>query len=161
MLPQIKTILYASDLGESSRPAFRVAASMAEKYQAKIVFVHVIPEVDHYVNGIVAQSISPDELAKLRAKGLKNIQQNMDERLQDFCDKELEGADFPGGKPETHLLKGDAGKEILALADKIDADLIAMGTRRHSRVGELLMGSVAYKISHRSTRPMLMVPIGD
>ena len=62
----------------------------------------------------------------------------MVDRLQDFCGKELEGANFPDGKPETHLLKGDAGQEILALAEKIDADLIAMGTRRHSRAGELL-----------------------
>lgn len=161
MLPQIKTILYASDLGESSRPAFRVAASIAEKYQAKIVFAHAIPAVDRYVNSMITQSISPDELAKLRSTGLKNIQQNMDDRLQDFVDKELNGGEFPGGMPKTYLLEGDAGTEILALAEKIDADLIAMGTRRHSRVGELLMGSVAYRVSHRSTRPMLMVPIDD
>lgn len=161
MLPQIKTILYASDLGESSRPAFRVAVSIAEKYQAKIVFVHVIPPVDRYVNSVLLRSISPDELAKLQTNGLKNIQQKMDDRLQDFCDKELEGGAFPGGRPETFLIEGDAGNEILALADKLDADLIAMGTHRHSRVGELLMGSVAYRVSHRSTRPMLMVPIDD
>lgn len=161
MLPDIKTIVYASDLGESSRPAFRVAVSLAQKYDAKIVFAHVIPPVDRFVNSMIAQSITSEELEKLRADGLKNIRLKMEERLLDFCEVELGGEDFPGGRPETYLLEGDAGTEILALADKLDADLIAMGARRHSRVGELLMGSVAYRITHRSTRPMLLVPIED
>ncbi len=159
MLPQLKTILYASDLGESSRPAFRVAASIAEKYQANILFVHVIPAIDRCVNSMIAQSISTEELANMRANGLKNIQQSMDERLQDFCENELEGGEFPGGMPKTYLLEGDACNEILALADKFDVDLIAMGARQHSRVGELLMGSVAYRVTHRSSRPLLLVPI--
>ncbi|MGB0867790.1 MAG: universal stress protein, partial [Granulosicoccaceae bacterium] len=120
-----------------------------------------IPAVDRYVNSMIAQSISPAELEKLRIEGIQNIRDKMDERLQDFCEKELDGNEFPGGKPETYLLEGDAGTEILALADKLDADLIAMGARRHNRVGELLMGSVAYRITHRSKRPMLLVPIED
>ena len=42
MLPDVKTILYASDIEEGSRPAFRAAVSMAGHYDASITFLHVI-----------------------------------------------------------------------------------------------------------------------
>ena len=44
MLPNIKMILYATDLSESARHAFGYAASLADRYGAKIVILHVIED---------------------------------------------------------------------------------------------------------------------
>lgn len=38
MLPEINTILYASDISEGSRPAFRMAVKQAINNNARIVF---------------------------------------------------------------------------------------------------------------------------
>jgi nucleotide-binding universal stress UspA family protein len=42
MLPQIKNILYATDLSENARYAYNYAASMGQQYGARITILHVI-----------------------------------------------------------------------------------------------------------------------
>ncbi|MGD8721592.1 MAG: universal stress protein, partial [Desulfobacterales bacterium] len=44
MLPDIKIILYATDLSENARRAFGYAASLANRYGAKIIVLHVIED---------------------------------------------------------------------------------------------------------------------
>jgi nucleotide-binding universal stress UspA family protein len=42
MLPQIKNILYATDLSENARYAYKYAASLAQQYEARVTILHVI-----------------------------------------------------------------------------------------------------------------------
>ena len=49
-------------------------------------------------------------------------------------------------KPQSHLLKGSARKEIPALAKRIDADLIVMGTVGRTGVPGFFMGNTAEAI---------------
>jgi universal stress protein E len=49
-------------------------------------------------------------------------------------------------KPQTHLLKGWARKEIPALAKRIEADLIVMGTVARTGVPGFIMGNTAETI---------------
>ena len=41
-LPEIKTILYATDLSRHMRPVFRHAISLAQHLNAKIIMLHVV-----------------------------------------------------------------------------------------------------------------------
>ncbi len=59
------------------------------------------------------------------------------------------------------LSHGDAsrleiGEEILALADDIDADIVAVGSRTHSRVREFLFGGTTRHLLEHSARPLLV-----
>ena len=47
---------------------------------------------------------------------------------------------------------------ILEVADDEDGRVVVLGTRGHSRVRSLLMGSVSYGVLHHSERPVLVVP---
>ena len=49
-------------------------------------------------------------------------------------------------KPQTHLVKGWARKEIPALAKQIDADLVVMGTVARTGISGFLMGNTAESI---------------
>lgn len=49
-------------------------------------------------------------------------------------------------------------QEILAVADQIDADVIAVGSRGMTDLGSLAFGSVSHKLLHLSRRPVLVVP---
>jgi ACR3 family arsenite transporter len=45
MVPDIKRILYATDLSDTARHAVRYACSIGHKYDAKVTLLHVIPDI--------------------------------------------------------------------------------------------------------------------
>jgi nucleotide-binding universal stress UspA family protein len=67
---------------------------------------------------------------------------------------ELEAA---GISAEAVLAGGDPGTEIAAAAEREQCDLVAMSTHGHKGVQDLLRGSVANEVRHRTTIPVLMV----
>ena len=67
---------------------------------------------------------------------------------------ELEAA---GISAEAVLAGGDPGSEIAAAAEREHCDLVAMSTHGHKGVQDLLRGSVANEVRHRTTIPVLMV----
>ncbi len=56
-----------------------------------------------------------------------------------------------------HVVMGNPAPCILDRAAAIDAALILMGTRGHGPVGSAMLGSVAYKVVHESTRPVTLL----
>ena len=48
MIPQIKKILYATDLSKNSSYAFLYATDIARRHDAKIVILHVIESIPPY-----------------------------------------------------------------------------------------------------------------
>jgi nucleotide-binding universal stress UspA family protein len=65
-----------------------------------------------------------------------------------------------GFEVTTHLDRGDPTERILALAERINAELIAMSTHGHGLFKDVLLGSVASNIRHRTSIPVLMVRAG-
>jgi nucleotide-binding universal stress UspA family protein len=59
---------------------------------------------------------------------------------------------------QTKSVEGNPGDEIVDYAAKIGADMIVMGSHGRSGVRRLLLGSVAEKVLHRTTCPVLVVP---
>lgn len=55
------------------------------------------------------------------------------------------------------LACGDPATEIAAAADREACDLIAMSTHGHKFLGDLIHGSVASAVRHRTMVPVLMV----
>lgn len=73
----------------------------------------------------------------------------------------LDGA---GVRWSIHPLVGDPAMAIKGLADRIDAPLIVVGTRRRGigeTIREFFTGSVAARLAHRQTRPVLVVPLQE
>ncbi len=58
---------------------------------------------------------------------------------------------------EIVLRCGDPIKEILALAERVPADLIAMSTHGHGLLMDVLLGSVASGVRHKTDIPVLLV----
>ena len=55
------------------------------------------------------------------------------------------------------LANGDPTAEIVSAAERERCDLIAMATHGHRLVGDLVYGSVAESVRHRSSIPVLLV----
>jgi len=63
-----------------------------------------------------------------------------------------------------HQLVGDPALAIKHLADRLDARLLVIGTRRRGigeSIREFFTGSVAARLAHRQKRPILVVPLGE
>lgn len=61
-------------------------------------------------------------------------------------------------------LVGDPALAIKQLANKLDAQLIVVGTRKRGigeTIREFFTGSVAARLAHRQHRPLLIVPLDD
>lgn len=56
------------------------------------------------------------------------------------------------------LEAGDPAARLVAVAENEKCDLIAMATHRHGMVQDVLRGSVAYSVRHRTQIPVLLVP---
>ena len=62
-----------------------------------------------------------------------------------------------GCQRSLHVLSGDPYPKLLELAETIGADLIVMGTNGTTSVAHLLLGTVADKVAHHATCPVLLV----
>ncbi len=57
------------------------------------------------------------------------------------------------------LREGNPSEVILEDAEKHQVDLVVLGKRHHSRIGRLLLGSVASAVIEHAKRPTLLMPI--
>jgi nucleotide-binding universal stress UspA family protein len=136
----IRTILHPTDYSERSEGAFRLSCSLARDYGAQLVLLHVIPP-PYLVDGgdpVVAKII----------RGFLDEQRQQLERLRPL-DPQVE---------VTHrLTQGDPPVEILRAAQKINCDLIVMGTHGSTGLKRLLMGSVAEGVAREAHCPVVIV----
>jgi nucleotide-binding universal stress UspA family protein len=71
-----------------------------------------------------------------------------------------EMAQQAGVTAEVHLVLGigQPAKQLAELAERIDADLIVLGSRGHSPLAGVVLGSVAQQLLHATGRPVLALP---
>ena len=62
-----------------------------------------------------------------------------------------------GFRCEAILATGDPSKEIADAAERERCDLIAMSTHGHRLIGDIIHGSVASEVRHRTMVPVLLV----
>lgn len=67
---------------------------------------------------------------------------------------ELNAAKIPA---QTILVRGEPSDQILKVAHDENCDLIAMSTHGHGFIPDLLLGSVADKLRHKTDIPILMI----
>lgn len=160
MLPQVKKILYASDIDHGSRPAFRAAVSLCGHYNSEITFLHVIEPLSATAQSIVDTMMNDESLNEMHDQSIQNLRDRLTERIEQFCAQELEESEMlQEGQAIARVEEGVPWKTILEVADDIDADVIVMGTRTHSGVSQFLLGSTANKVMHHTKRPVLVVPL--
>jgi nucleotide-binding universal stress UspA family protein len=78
-------------------------------------------------------------------------------RDREYLEARADVLEAAGLSVECVLAGGDPGEEIAAAAEREKADLVAMSTHGHKGVQDLLRGSVANEVRHRTTVPVLMV----
>ena len=155
MAPQIKKILYATDLSKNSSYAFLYAIDMAKKHNTKIVILHVIEPVPAYAEVYVGMT---DEI---RRKQNEEIIESMKKHLQGFCKK----AESQIGPPCVELVSkilvplGHPPEEILNAANEEGCDAIVIGTHGKGFLAHTFLGSVSSAVLHRTRKPVFIIPL--
>lgn len=94
------------------------------------------------------------------ARNIKHLELRESEEMKDDREYlEKVAADFVsnGVRAEALLATGDPSAEITAAAEREHCDLIAMATHGHKLLGDMIHGSVASAVRHKSMVPVLLV----
>jgi len=155
MIPQIKKILYATDLSKNSSFAFLYATDVARRHNAKIVILHAIEPVPAYAAAYT------DITDQIKRKQQEETGEEIKNRLGQFCEK----AESQIGSPCVELVskilvpRGHPPDEILNAADKEECDVIVLGTHGKGFLAHTFLGSVSNAVLHRTQKPVFIIPL--
>ena len=139
-LPQ--TVVAAVDFGPASVRGAR-AALLVVGDGGTLVLTHVMPPSMRAAALVAVEPTEPSADVQARFDDLRH---------------ELHSCAPPGVRVEQRLVIDDAVTGILGTADRLGADLIAVGTHGPGLVARLLLGSVAESVLRRTARPVLASP---
>ena len=160
MLPEIKTILYATDLSSGSSHVFRYALSLARRYQAQVSILHVVEPLTPFGQSLIELHISHQASENQHTQIRDQLLDKLKKQLHSFCEAEACVAE-ENLVSEIEVLEGQIAASIIKQATAKQVDMIVMGTHQHSAVGETLLGTTAHKVLHTSTLPVLLVRIPE
>ncbi len=162
MIPRYRTILYATDLSVNAAHAFRHAIGLAQSNDAAIHILHVLPEVDSATVHNVSTVMGEQRLAELelehKEEVLEMIRESLRRIARDESASDPQQIEYVAAVEVRH---GSPAGRILETAERIDADLIVVGSHGKGRLKHVLLGSVAEKVLRKSRRPVLVAPLPD
>jgi nucleotide-binding universal stress UspA family protein len=135
-----KTIVLGLDGSESSDRALEHATALAKEQASTVRVVHVVEIVAGRGGGVLRLDEN-----ELKAK----IAQQVNDLTAAGVSAELELHSAMAGGP-AHV--------IAEVADRIGADVIITGTRGHTAMAGIVLGSVAHRLLHLSHCPLLIIP---
>ena len=138
-----KSIIWATDGSDSADLALSYAKSLAREQGAALVVVHC----DEFLVGRGGgQPLIADE---------DDVKAKIDRQAHELRDEGLDAS-----LQLTNATVGGAAHAIAEVAAELPADLIVVGTRGHTALGGLLLGSVAQRLLHIAPCPVFAVPAG-
>ncbi len=167
---QIKKILYATDLSENAVHAFSYAVSLADTYGAGITILYVMAKFP--AEQFVLNMIHSDRWKEIKKRHYSEVKDElitkkrehlaMKEVLQAFSEAVQAGAPNHRFVTDEILIKtGPPAETIVDTAKKRRSDLIVMGTRGHSALADVLIGSTAGWVVRHSPIPVLVVRLPE
>lgn len=138
--PPSGRIVVGIDGSPGSRRALRWAAAHARDLDKKVRAVCVIPHVLWHEQPAFPTADGKGD-AELES-GLGHLAREIEAET--------------GATVTTDVVRGDPAETLLALSP--EWDLLVLGSRGHSSVGEVVFGSVGRVCATRATRPVLIVP---
>ncbi|MCD6581432.1 MAG: universal stress protein, partial [Desulfuromusa sp.] len=118
--------------------------------------LHIVPEI----HSSLRMYSGDDSHTEFEQKNLKEAQIEIKKYLSAFVKKELkDNPEALARFAEVEVCIGHPVVEILEAATRLKADMIVMGTHGKGALEHAFLGSVAEKVLHRTTRPVLVVPL--
>lgn len=148
---EYKKILWPTDFSDNSNTALPHVMSLAEKYGASVLALHVVEIPEHF-------ALHKDFTA---GKGPEDIyaryNREVKEKLDAFCAEHMsECKDI-----ETRVALGMPEDVILTIIEGGQADLVVMATHGYGGLKRWAFGSVTQRVVFNSKVPVLVVRPAD
>lgn len=168
MLKDLNTILFATNLSETGRPAFDLAAAIATRFQATIVLLHVIEKISDYAQERLRGLLGREQWEIMQRSRERNAQEALigkrssnsfiREALKRFCSQAgIDDASCGYHSREIVISEGDVVEEIIQASKKYNCDLIIMATRE-GFLAKNSIGSIIKSVMRKSMIPVVVVP---
>lgn len=172
MVPEIKKILFPTDLSRSSRHAFEYAVSIANRYGATITLLHVMEEVSRSADVRLKELLGEERWRELQESHEQEARQIMigkqrqgamiREGLGEFCERiEADLGEIDFKTEEIVVARGNVVDEILSEVHSRGCELIIMGYHVRGKLGEAVLGSTTRRLLRRSKIPVMLVQLPE
>jgi nucleotide-binding universal stress UspA family protein len=150
-------ILLATDGSGEAELATRTAVDLAQMSDSELHVVHVIDASPS--PALLYPDVTDPEGAEVPDQVLEqDLERRAEQRGREVLDAEAERVQSAGGTvAQTHVAMGDAPREIVHLAEDLEAGLIVMGSRGRGGIRRALMGSVSDSVVRHAHCPVLIV----
>jgi nucleotide-binding universal stress UspA family protein len=150
-------VLLATDGSGEAELATRTAVDLARMSGSELHVVHVLDAPNPAL--LYPEYTSPEGAWTMPDYPLEEDFQRRWEQLgRAVLDAEAERVRSAGGTvAQAHLATGDAPREIVHLAEDLDAGLVVMGSRGLGGIRRALMGSVSDAVVRHAHCPVLIV----
>jgi nucleotide-binding universal stress UspA family protein len=139
----MKRILLATDGSKDSPKVLSFATEMAERYEARLDILHVVPGSE--VPAEILNLVEADEIEEPPAAVyLEKVGQKIVESCGQACRK----MGLKEAQIKTFILRGDPAHRIVEFAEEKQVEAIVMGNRGLGSIRGRLLGSVSRKVTH-------------
>jgi nucleotide-binding universal stress UspA family protein len=160
MIPKINKILYATDLSKNSAYALGYAVNSAKRNDAEMIILHVMEVISANTYIFMPGHTGQEFIMGKKQERVDHAKERLKERLNIYYDKvRAEDPEFAETKVSIEICIGYPAEEILKTADKLDCDVIFMGTHGKGFVTQTFLGSIAKKVLRRSRKPIFIIPL--
>jgi len=142
----MKKILTAVDFSEVTPRVIHVAASQARAFDAELWLLHVAaPDPD-----FVGFDAGPQSVRDGRAEELRQEHRELQDEAQRLRDD--------GVQATALLVQGPTQEKIVSEAERLQVDLIVVGSHGRGAIRRALLGSVSEGLLREAPCPVLIVP---
>lgn len=162
MVPDIKNLLYATDLSENASYALKYASVIANRFEATITVLHVLEELSSSFSGMVSEMVGKDRWADLKKRDERKIIESIRTRIEDVCNEtnqNPQGCSFIVQKIIVEI--GHPADQIIHYAEKKECDMVIMGSHGQGILSEAMLGSTSRRVLRRCTKPVLVVRLPE
>jgi len=141
----MENILVAIDFSAGSAQALRYALKFAIQFDSQLLLLHILHDP--------AESPGFYSSEKAGKTVLRSMEEEASRMMDEFVGEYLK----EWKKFDMRIIPGLPAEEIVRIAEREKVDMIVMGTRGHSGLKRLMIGSVTDRVIRDCTCPVLAV----
>jgi nucleotide-binding universal stress UspA family protein len=150
-------ILLATDGSGEAELATRTAVDLARMSDSELHVIHVMDAAPSPAL-IYPEATDPEGVELPDPILQQDLARRAEQLSRQILDAEAERVRSAGGTvAQTHLAMGDTPREIVHLAEDLEAGLVVMGSRGRGGIRRALMGSVSDSVVRHAHCPVLIV----